>query len=101
MLECHHPVELTSTIPPLKGLCSIKFENEFHHALVEVIKPAKSNFFFTFDQADIRPISVSNKTAVEILVFGVYKIPLLLRKVHMIDRVMLIMFLDRRNSENS
>ena len=36
---------------------------------------------------------------VEILVFGVYKNPLLLREVHMIDRTMLTMFLDRRNSE--
>ena len=38
--------------------------------------------------------------SVEILAFGVYENPLLLRKVHMIDGTMLIMFLDRRNSEN-
>ena len=41
------------------------------------------------------------KEIVEILVFGVYENPLLLREVHMIDGTMLIMFLDRRNSENS
>ena len=38
---------------------------------------------------------------VEILVFGVHETPLLLREVHMIDGTMLIMFLDRRNNENS
>ena len=38
---------------------------------------------------------------VEILVFGVYENPLLLREVHTLDRTKLIMFLDRRNSENS
>ena len=38
---------------------------------------------------------------VEILVFGVYKNPLRLREVHTIDRNILIMFLDRRNSKNS
>ena len=32
----------------------------------------------------------------EILVFGVYNIPLLLREAHTIDRTMLITFLDRR-----
>ena len=39
--------------------------------------------------------------SVEILVFGVHETPLLLREVHMIDGTMLIMFLDRRNNENS
>ena len=38
---------------------------------------------------------------VEILVLGVYENPLLLREVHTLGRTMLIMFLDRRNSENS
>ena len=38
---------------------------------------------------------------VEILVFGVYENPLLLREVHTLGRTMLIMFLDRRKSENS
>ena len=38
---------------------------------------------------------------VEFLVFSAYENPLLLREVHMIDGTMLIMFLDRRNSENS
>ena len=36
----------------------------------------------------------------EILVFGVYENPLLSREAQTIDRTMLIMFLDRRNSEN-
>ena len=40
-------------------------------------------------------------SAVEILVFGVYKNPLLLREAHTLGRTMFIMFLDRRNSENS
>ena len=39
--------------------------------------------------------------AVEFLLFSAYENPLLLREVHMIDGTMLIMFLDRRNSENS
>ena len=39
--------------------------------------------------------------SVEILVFSAYENPLLLREVHMIDGTRLIMFLDRRNSENS
>ena len=38
---------------------------------------------------------------VEILAFGVYENPLHLREVHTTDRTMLILFLDRRNSENS
>ena len=38
---------------------------------------------------------------VEFLVFSAYENPLLLREVHMIDGTTLIMFLDRRNSENS
>ena len=38
---------------------------------------------------------------VEILGFSAYENPLFLREVHMIDGTMLIMFLDRRNSENS
>ena len=38
---------------------------------------------------------------VEILVFGVYENPLRLREVHTIDRNILIMFLDRRNSKSS
>ena len=38
---------------------------------------------------------------VEFLVFGVHENPLLLREVHMIDGTMLIMFLDRQNSENT
>ena len=42
-----------------------------------------------------------NSLNVEILVFGVHETPLLLREVHMIDGTMLIMFLDRRNNENS
>ena len=37
----------------------------------------------------------------EILVFDVYKIPLLLCEARTIDRTMLISFLDRQNSENS
>ena len=41
------------------------------------------------------------KMHVEILVFSAYENPLLLREVHMIDGTRLIMFLDRRNSENS
>ena len=41
------------------------------------------------------------KVSVEILVFSAYENPLLLREVHMIDGTTLIMFLDRRNSENS
>ena len=40
-------------------------------------------------------------TTVEVLVFGVYENPLLLGEVQMIDGTMLIMFLDRRNGENS
>ena len=39
--------------------------------------------------------------SVEILVFGVHENPLLLREVHMINKTILITFLDRRNSENS
>ena len=48
-------------------------------------------------------ITLKNRdgSSVEILVFGVYKNPLLLREVHMINRTMLISFLDRWNSENS
>ena len=42
-----------------------------------------------------------HKNTVKILVFGVYENPLLLREVHTLGRTMLIMFLDRRNSENS
>ena len=42
-----------------------------------------------------------NSQIVEFLVFSAYENPLLLREVHMIDGTMLIMFLDRRNSENS
>ena len=43
-----------------------------------------------------------NKTIdVEILVFDVYKNPLILREVHMIGRTMLITILNRRNGENS
>ena len=38
---------------------------------------------------------------VEILAFGVYESPLLLREVHTLGRTMLIIFLDCRNSENS
>ena len=38
---------------------------------------------------------------VEFLIFSAYENPLLLREVHMIDGTMLIMFLDRRNTENS
>ena len=38
--------------------------------------------------------------SVEILVFGVHENPLLLREVHMINKTILITFLDRRNSEN-
>ena len=44
---------------------------------------------------------ISECVYVEILVFGVHETPLLLREVHMIDGTMLIMFLDRRNNENS
>ena len=43
----------------------------------------------------------SDFSYVEILVCSAYENPLLLREVHMIDGTMLIMFLDRRNSENS
>ena len=39
--------------------------------------------------------------SVENLVFGVYKNALRLREVHMIDRTVVITFLDRRNSESS
>ena len=39
--------------------------------------------------------------SVEILAFGVYENPLLLREVHTPGRTTLIMFLDRRNCENS
>ena len=39
--------------------------------------------------------------SVEILVFGVYENPLVLREVNTLGRTMLISFLDRRNSENS
>ena len=42
-----------------------------------------------------------NRKTVEILVFGVYENPLLLREVHTLGRTTLIMFLDRRNCENS
>ena len=38
---------------------------------------------------------------VELLVFGVHENPLLLREVHTLGRTTLIMFLTRRNSENS
>ena len=38
---------------------------------------------------------------VKILVFVVYENPLLLREAHTLGRTMLIMFLDRRNIENS
>ena len=38
---------------------------------------------------------------VEILVLGVYENPLLSREVHTLGRTMLIMFLDRRNSETA
>ena len=43
----------------------------------------------------------SSEQNVEILVFVIYKSPLLLREVHMIDRTMVIAFLGRRESENS
>ena len=45
--------------------------------------------------------TLDSSLIVEFLVFSAYENPLLLREVHMIDRTMLIMFLDRRNSENS
>ena len=38
--------------------------------------------------------------SVEISVFGVHENPLLLREVHMINKTILITFLDRRNGEN-
>ena len=41
------------------------------------------------------------KDIVEFLIFSAYENPLLLREVHTIYRTMLIMFLDRRNGENS
>ena len=37
----------------------------------------------------------------EFLVIGVYENTLFLREAHTLDGTMLIMFLDRRNSENS
>ena len=46
------------------------------------------------------PRYTKESNLVEILVFGVYKNPLLLRETHMLGRTMLITFLDRRNSEN-
>ena len=41
------------------------------------------------------------KKRVEILVFGVYENPLFLCEAQTLDGTMLIMFLDRQNSENS
>ena len=46
-------------------------------------------------------VKIMARSSVEFLVFGVHENPLLLREVHMIDGTMLIMFLDRQNSENT
>ena len=68
--------------------------------LMSFLNDCGNNIWF-FRHFDFSRLIFHLVKGVEFLVFGVHENPLLLSEVHMIDGTMLIMFLDRQNSENT